>query len=247
MEEKKSIRNSVLEKIKNGHTAMKPKWHFILKTVLAGIGIIIVVLLTLLVASLIIFILRDNGGWFVPAFGMRGMGRFIISIPWLLVLACIAFIGVLELLVRKYSFAYRKPFLYSIIGIIIFVIVGGVGISATNMHNRFSRLAMEKRLPFAGPIYRGFHAWRSADVYSGIVKEVTENGFLIENISNEIFRVVVTRATRFPFGSDIVVGNEIVVMGDLKDGAIRAFGIRGIGEKLSFSRGPGKTEMRMMK
>lgn len=246
MEEKKSIKNSVLEKIKSGQAAMKPKWHFVLKAILIGIGLVICILLTLLVISLIIFILHDNGAWFIPAFGMRGVGRFIISLPWLLVLACIAFIIVLEILVRKYSFAYRKPFLYSIIGIIIFVIVGGIGISATRIHDNFSRLAMEKRLPFAGPIYRGFRAQRPADVYPGTVREITGDGFLIENRSHETFRIVVTHATRFPFGSEIVVGNEIVVMGDLKDGVVHAFGIRKIGDELPFPPGPGQIEMRRL-
>ncbi len=244
MEEKKSIKNSVLEKIKSGQAAMKPKWHFVLKAVLVGIGIIIFILLTLFVISLIIFILHDNGTWFVPAFGMRGIGRFIVSVPWLLVLACVAFIGLLEILVRKYSFAYRKPFLYSIIGIILFVSVGGIGVFATHMHDRFSRLAMERRLPFAGPMYQRFRAQRPIDVYPGTVRETTENGFLIENESNETFRVVVTHATRFPFGSEIVVGDDIVVMGDLKDGVIYAFGIRKIDDKLPFLPSPGQVEMR---
>jgi len=244
MEGKKSIKNSVLEKIKSGQAAMKPKWHFVFKAILIGIGLVIFILLTLLVISLIIFILHDNGAWFIPAFGMRGIGRFIISIPWLLVLACIAFIVVLEILVRKYSFAYRKPFLYSIVGIIVFVIVGGIGVSATRMHDNFSRLAMEKRLPFAGPIYRGFRTQRPADVYPGTVKEITGDGFFIEDRSNETFHVSVSRVTRFPFGSEIVIGDEIVVMGDLKDGVIHAFGIRKIGDKIPFSQGPRQIEIR---
>ncbi|MEW6617557.1 MAG: hypothetical protein AB1333_04040 [Patescibacteria group bacterium] len=237
MEEKKSIKNSVLEKIKSGQAAMKPKWHFVLKAVLIGIGFVIFILLTLFVMSLIIFVLHDNGVWFVPAFGMRGIGRFIVSIPWLLVLACIAFVVVLEILVRKYSFAYRRPFLYSIIGIIALVVVGGIGVSTTRMHDNFSRLAMERRLPFAGPIYQGFRTQRPADVYPGTVIEITGDGFFIRDKSNETFRVSVSRMTRFPFGSEIVVGDEIVVMGDLKDGVIYAFGIRTIGDKIPFPQG----------
>jgi len=243
MEEKKSIKSSVLEKIKSGQAAMKPKWHFMLKAVLVSVGVVIFILLSLLIVSLIIFVLHDNGTWFVPVFGMRGVGRFIVSIPWLLVLACIVFIVVLEVLVRKYSFAYRKPLLYSTIGIIFFVVIGGVGVFATHMHDRFSRLAIERQLPFAGPMYRGFRDQRPPDVYPGVVKEVGADGFLIQNRSNGTFKVVVTRATRFPFGSEIVVGDKIVVMGDLEDGVIRAFGIRKIEGELPFFRGPNQMKI----
>ena len=215
---------------------MRPKWHFVLKAILIGVGIFIFVLFLLFIASLIIFILHDNGTWFVPAFGMRGIGRFFISIPWLLVLSAVVFIGILEVLVRKYSFAYRKPLLYSVIGIVLFVVIGGALVFSTRVHDQFSRFAREKQLPFAAPLYQEFRAQRPADVYPGTVKEITKDGFLVENKSNETFRVIVTHATRFPFGSEIVAGDEVVVMGDFKDGVIYAFGVRKIGEEVPFPR-----------
>lgn len=230
MEEKKSIKKLVLEKIESGKTAMKPKWHFALKAVLAGTGIFIFFLLSLFVFSFIVFALHKSGAWFVPAFGSRGIGGLFSAIPWVLVGAGIIFIVVLEVLARKYAFAYRKPLLYSVVGIVVLVISGGLAVSATRMHDSFSRFVMEKDIPFAGPIYKEFHMKRFPDVHPGIVREIKESGFLLENELGGIYDVFVTRATRFPFGSEIEGGDSVVVMGERKENVIRAFGVRRVDE-----------------
>ena len=105
--QEKSIKNKVLEAIKSGQVKMRPRWYFILKTILVALGIVMIFLTLLYLISFIIFILRITGIWFAPAFGFEGYGIFLFSLPWLLVIISVLFAIILEVLVKRYSFAYR--------------------------------------------------------------------------------------------------------------------------------------------
>jgi len=55
------------------------------------------------------FFLREGGAWYAPAFGGRGWFVLLHSAPLLLLFLVAVFALILEILVRKYSFAYRAP------------------------------------------------------------------------------------------------------------------------------------------
>ncbi|MBU3925378.1 hypothetical protein KJ854_05620 [Patescibacteria group bacterium] len=137
----KSIKESILSVIKSGQVKMRPRWHFVLKTALAAFGVIILVLTVLYLASFIIFVLRQTGVLFVPAFGLQGWFAFFTNLPIFLIGLLIVFIIVLELLVRHYAFAYRRPLLYSAVGIFILVFAGVMVIENTSFHGGMSKYA----------------------------------------------------------------------------------------------------------
>lgn len=225
MEHKHSLRDAVISKIKSGEAHMKPKWHFVLNTVLAVVGIVLVVLVLLYIASFIVFAMRQTGVWFVPSFGFRGIWLFISSVPWVLVLLGIIFIAVLELLVRHYSFAYRKPLLYSVIGIFGLVIIGTIILMQTELHQGFYRHAQEGDLPIAGPLYREFGMREFDDLHPGTITQLSSEGFTMTTRHDESVTVTITDETRIPPGSSFVVGDEVVVWGERDDDHIDARGI----------------------
>ena len=63
----------ILETIKARHIAMRPKWHFVLKSSLKVLGIIMLFLTIIFMASFILFVLRATGVLFVPLFGFRAI------------------------------------------------------------------------------------------------------------------------------------------------------------------------------
>ena len=228
---KQPIRDAVLEKIHKGQARMRPKWHFILKTVLLFIGLVIVLLAFLYLASFTIFILHQTGVWFLPIFGLRGIRAFLFSLPWFLILLGIVFTVVLELLVRHYSFAYRKPFLYSLAVIIVFITITSFAISKTALHQNFSARAKGERLPFAGKLYRDYGSMKNnPDVHPGMIIEITAEGFLMDHMRDGTTTVIVVLETRFPLGMDFEKGDRVVVLGERKNETIQAFGIRRIDE-----------------
>lgn len=231
--QKKSIKETVLEKIKAGQARMIPRWHFVLRAALAAVGLVIFFLSSLYIASFILFILRKTGIWFLPDFGIRGVGIFLLSIPWLLVIAGIIFIIILEVLVRRYSFGYRKPLLYSIFGIIVFTAIASVFVLGTPFHEGLYELAHMGRLPVIGQLYRDYELGRNNNAHIGVIGEITGNGFKMENPRGEILSVVVTSETSFPSGLDFQKGDRVLVLGSRDDDTVKALGIRRLDDDMA--------------
>ncbi len=225
---KKSIKDKVLETIRNGRVKMHPRRHFILKTALVITGCVLLSFSLLFLISFILFITHQNGVWFVSVFGFRGLRSSFVSLPWLLILVSILFIFILELLVKCYSFAYRKPLLYSAGAIILFAVIGGGIVASTPFHRGLFERARKDRLPITGPLYRGFGTPRSQNINPGIIETITENGFVIMTPRGEKLDVTVTPETRLPLGFDFAEGNFVVVFGERDGGTIHALGIRKI-------------------
>lgn len=226
-----SIRDKVLAAVRGGQVKMRPRWHFFLRAALAVAGVIIIFLSLLSIVSFIIFALQQSGVWFLPIFGLRGLRAFLVSLPWLLVAVSVVFIIILEVLVERYSFAYLRPLLYSVLGIVIFVILGGFMVARTSLHHGLFRQAEGNRLPFAGPMYREFGAPRFRNIHFGIVTEVANGSFHIRTRRGETINIIVTPETRFPLGVGIAEGDLVVVFGERDDDTVRAFGVRKVDDK----------------
>ena len=80
------------------------------------------------------FALRQTGVLFVPGFGSEGFGTFFMSLPWVLIALSVSFIALLEILIRRYSFAYSRPYAYSSLGVILLVVLGGIAIGYSSFH-----------------------------------------------------------------------------------------------------------------
>lgn len=207
---------------------MKPKWHFILYASLAALGSIIVVLALMYLISFIVFVLHQSGLWFIPSFGREGWYTLLTSLPWLLILLVFLFLGVLEILVRRYAFAYRQPLLYSIVGITILVLVGGWAVTLTPLHGRFSAFAHHRGLPVADFWYRSFEGGHPPSVHRGTIAKLTTSGFILENREGELVVVAITPRTHLPLGAEFTTGTNVVVFGNRQNKILKAFGVKNI-------------------
>lgn len=224
-----SIKREVMDAIKNGRVHMRPRWHFVLLSVLFAIAVAIVVIILLYVVSLFIFILHDTGAWFVPAFGGRGWFSFIRSVPWLLIALSLVFVGLLEIFLRRYALIYRKPLLVSLLGVIIVITAGGFLVASTPLHRQLYWYARHNELPppFQVP-YNVFRQAPAPDVYHGTIVAETSRGFvMVDENGAGTTTVVVDRMTRLPNGADFEIGTDVVVLGDANGpGTVRAFGVQ---------------------
>lgn len=153
----KSIRDRVAAAIASGQIKMRPRWHFAAQAALLAVGVILFALALLYVASFVVFIMHQTGLWRAPGFGWVGLRAFLFSLPWLLLAAALIFLVILEVLVKRYAFAYGRPLFYSVIGIVLLVIVGGFLVERTSLHRGLLRQAKENRLPWVGPLYRNYN------------------------------------------------------------------------------------------
>lgn len=227
-QKKSSLSKGVLDKIETGQVKMRPRIHFVLKSLLITLGLILTTLFALYLISFVVFVLRTSGVFYLPGFGFPGLKIFLISFPWLLIFIAIILIIVIEILVKHFSFAYRRPILYSLLGILILVFVGSFIVYRTQLHSGLFERAEEGRLPVAGPLYKGYGMPEFEDVHHGIVSEITDNGFMVEESDGQILNIVVSPETRFPSGKNIKENDLVMILGEQDNGKLNALGIRKI-------------------
>lgn len=239
-DDKKNLKEKVLEAIQSGRVSMRPKWHFFFRAALLLIGVVLLSLLLLYFASFTVFSLRQSGAWFAPNFGPQGWSVFFHALPWLLILFSLLFILLLEVLVRRYSFVHRKPLLYSAIAIVLIAVIGGH--FAAPLHRRpffeARRISPGEHppagragMPFMGEFYRRFGPpLRFADMHRGTVITLTPAGFILEETDGVTSTVLLSRHTRIHSRIPFESGDMVAVFGDEQGTEIRAFGIQKIEE-----------------
>ena len=224
--QKSSIADKIIHQIKDDKIKMRPKIYFILKSAAIAFGIFFVALFILYLISFIVFALRASGVWYLPCFGLRGIKTLFIMLPWLLILISVILIIILEILVKHFAFAYRKPVLYSILFVVIFALLGSFAVDRMGLQSGLFKRAEQGNLPIAGEFYSGLGKARNKDMRRGIVSEITDNGFLIKTRNNDILEIIITSETNFPFNEEIQENDTIIVFGKQNNGSVQAIGIR---------------------
>jgi hypothetical protein len=234
IEPNNNVRGHVMAAIQAGRVRMRPRWQFILYSAFGIVGTLLVFFTLIYVASLALFFLRDSGAIFAPSFGVRGWFALLHSLPWLLITLIIMFTLLLEILVRKYSFVYRKPLIVSVLAITALIALCGFAIAQTPFHHN---MLMQSRhgggMPFLGMFYGPqIRPPHEGDVYHGEIVGVFNGGFVLSDIDGEgTTTVYVSPRTRLPYGADFAPGDYVVVVGDgSASGTVQAFGIREIEE-----------------
>lgn len=239
LKESSSISHKISEKIKTSQVKMRPRIYFISRAVLIALIALFVVCFVLCLASFIFFSLRTSGVWFLPGFGWPAMGIFFSSLPWLLILITIILIIILEIFAKRFSFAYRRPILYSVLGIIILAVLGGFLVMKTHLHSDLFWQARQGKLPMAGEFYQGFGAPKLDNVHHGIISDITESGFIIETPRGEILEIVATPTDVFLPGEELEKGDKVVILGKRDDDRVEAIAIQKIDDQLDvFQRRP---------
>lgn len=207
-----SIHDRVLKSIEEGRIKQRPRSYFLLRGVALALGAVLLGLITLFLISFAIFTLRQKGGWFAPAFGGRGWLEFIFDLPWLIVLSAIALLLLLEVMVRRYQYAYERPLVISLLGLAIAVGLGSVIVERLHIHDHLWQKARLRRLPLAGPLYMHAKPGGCREVTAGVILQNTPYGFNLENGEDEIY-VVVTPQTIVADDINLKRGSAVAVLG----------------------------------
>ena len=222
-----SIKEKVLQKVASGSVIMKPKWHFILRSFLLVAGTVVVVCFVVYVASFVHFWLWKSGLLLAPAFGVQGTLLLLGSIPWVLIIASLVFIVVLEILVKKYAFAYKMPLLYSLTGVVVVVAAGGVMVSLLGVHPHIVEYIEDHELPVIERLYKNIGASSVPHVYVGVITNIEEQGFTLQSPEEEQMFIQVGPQTQI-VSPKLFRGEQVIVFGqeDEENEIVQAFGIR---------------------
>lgn len=234
------IKNAILEKIQRGEVSMRPRWHFVLHTAFLVVGALIAAVLSIYLASFILYALMKSGLVFAPQFGAHGFMFFVASTPWILIGLVGVFLGILYLLVTKFSWSYRQPLIYSLIGVVLLVIAASSFIQYMEFHSRVRDYAERNGVPGIVPFFERLEhmAGRHPEgVTQGTITETIERGFMLESDKGQ-FEVIVSDGTRHAPDMTFAEGTEVFVFGEVEGDTIEAFGVRS-GNDMPLHRGKG--------
>lgn len=229
---KKTIKDEVVSKIKRGEVKMKSRSFFILKTVLSFGLIILLSLLVLYLGSLIVFVFRANDMMLFSGMGFQGIRTILVSFPWYLVILVIILIVLVEVMAKNFSFVYRRPLVYSFIGIVFLVTLGSLVVEAMSVHDSFFDMAKEERLPVAGGMYKHLGRLDIDSAYFGTLLDKEDGLWKMELESGEkVILDIATMTKGFRVLDKLKEGSGVVVIGEREGDVIEVLNFRGINGK----------------
>lgn len=216
--EQNNLKEEILEKIRNGSWKMKPRAYFVLRAILLSALFILFLLFAVYIVGFIFFSLRASGVIFLPGFGILGLGRMLLSLPWVLIAAAFVLIIILEIFAENFPFVYKKPLVYSLAGIIVLVLLTGFFAGKMPLHANVLR--QNANVPLLGPLYGQFAVRAGGSVFNGVVDDIGENGFTMELPDGKKIKVKAGKKNPEMLKKNIQPGDQLVVLGQLENGVV---------------------------
>ncbi len=230
--ENNNLQQNILEKIKAGEISMRSKKYFMAHLILLIVLAVLVLLTSSFLISFILFSIHVSGRFFLLGFGWRGFIVFFMTFPWLMLFVDAIFIGLLELLLKRFKFGYRAPLVYTLGGVVVVTLLAGIVINQTPLHNKIYRLDQRGPLPVIGSFYtRIQRPPHESGVFRGTVISMASNTFMIANpdqdgdaTTTQILLIILD--PRVDASTIVATSDTVFVAGDINGNTIRAFGIR---------------------
>lgn len=193
----KSIKTNVLHFVEKNKIGMIPRWKFLMYSMLLFVGACFSFVVLVFIGSLIIFILSTHGLIYLPIFGAGELAGSLRAIPLLLLVLMVALIVVVEILVRNYSFSFRKPVLTTLFTLTILAIILSYLVTLTPVHKEIRAYARDNHMDF---VYHGYDRplplkpMKGMTVIRGIVMATTSDSVTLK-ISDDSFIIVYASTT----------------------------------------------------
>ena len=212
---------SILAEIRARGLHMRPRWHFSLRTTLSLLTVFCVFLVAIYLTSLVVFVIRESGLSFAHRFGYRGWTEFLLSFPWLLVIGSLVFLAVLEELLCRYSFVYKRPLLYSMGALVVILTLASVIVDLDGIHPQIRTFSNAHGIPIYDaftqpPFGRPSHFFHGQIIRtaSGTITILKEGGMPVH----------VDIETMMP-DNDSSTDTPVVIFGETVNGQFRAYGV----------------------
>lgn len=233
-----SLAATILEKIRSSKLQPHTRTYFITQSVIAALGIALVACILVFASSFIFFTLRQTGAWFAPGLGPRGWLVVWTALPWVFVLVVVGLVVVLELMLRRYQRVYRRPVLYTTVGLVTMTVAVGLVAARSPFHHQAYRFAKDRKPPILSDLYQGYGDRRFHRMLIGQVIGFESDGFTITLRDGSAVLVKVSSATKLPQEFKLAEGDMVVVMGERQDEVMNAFGVRIVDDEFDFPPPP---------
>lgn len=128
------IAKKVMQQIESGKVSMRPRWQFIVVTVLGVIGIGATAILAIYLTNLVVFKLRITSST-RPLYGLRAnVSYFTGHFPWLAFVLGVSSIGLLIWVLRKFDFSYHFG-RWLLVLVVALSLATGTAVAFTSLNN----------------------------------------------------------------------------------------------------------------
>ncbi len=136
----------VMKKIKSNELKMRPRVYFVMGSMLLGVGIVGVLMMTVLLTGAVFFRLRMGEAMGYLRLGKPGLSFFMRAFPWKVVgLTVVGFLSGSYLL-KKHSKAYKVGLGWLVLGAVITVLGLGFLVDKTGVNEKLERRQQLKPL-----------------------------------------------------------------------------------------------------
>lgn len=221
------IKTNILQFVEKNKISMIPRWKFVLYSLL-GITLTVFAFVVLtFFGSMIIFILSKYGFLYLPLFGLGGIMHGIRAVPFVLFILTVILIVIVEILVHKYAFSFRKPVITTLLTLTLSAIVFSSLLTLTPMHGKIRQFARESKLDF---IYREYD--RPLPIKE-IGSMTVLRGTIVSTTTDEVTIKLFDETTQIVYASTSIKDNnlpdieeDVVVLGHMVDDKFEAIKIR---------------------
>lgn len=221
----RTVHEKILTAIKSDEVTMRSRYYFIARSILFTLCTVLAFTVALYLVSFVTFMARSNGLGALPQFGFEGWRILFGALPWIVLLLIGAVFVVLQLLSTHFAFVYKRPLVYSLLGSIVVLVVGGGAIAQTTLHDRIYQLTQERGLRFTAPLYKDV-LHDEQGVYTGTLSILPSGEWLLIARDDTRYTLEVHSGTRMP-PMPFANGDLVMVVGEETDDLdIRTRGIR---------------------
>ncbi len=134
------FQKKVMSQVSSGQIKMKPKWYFVLVSILMTVGLTGVITAAIFFINLNLFLIRRHG----PMLQWR-LDLIFNSFPlWIPLLAVLAVVVSIKLL-KKYDFSYKTNFVFLTISFVLAIFASGWLIDALGFNEIWSQTRPMRR------------------------------------------------------------------------------------------------------
>lgn len=226
---KKTIANSISEKIKRGEITMRSQLSIWAEKFGLNGSMIILFLLLCTIAGFILYWINSNNDLLFGGYGKYGISSFVQSFPYIFVIGFIVLFTLLILIFKRFDFSYKKPF-----SIILFLVVIGALLAGW----------ISIKQPIGQRLYQQegrmlrMGIMNNSNAVSGVVVETGENTIIIQDEKGVNTIINFSSNTYFPFGYP-KVDDTVRAIGIWSESEFNAYGIRVFDENNPSTLGPG--------
>lgn len=223
------MNDKVIDTIRGSGVKMRSRRYFVLRTILIGIGAVLLFFVILFVTTFIIFALQLNGGFYAAGFGPGGWVIFLGSLPWSLLLLSIALILILWILLRRYAVVYHQPFLYVLLLLVVVISLVYFFLSASAVHEGIFRYVSRNQIPVVTGVYE-FETAPMSGIYRGEVVAIATSSFILGNSLGQTSTVWMLPVA-VPELIELGPGDYVIIYGrGVATATIAAYGVEKIGD-----------------